>query len=146
MAIDGGGGGGGPVGVSNSFTGGSAALEIAGFGFAYAFSGGINLDNQTKTFLEFRTGNFLLVAQVQTTLKTGNLNLGKKVSTKISLNGSPISDMGTKVGNTLSGSFDFDPINIIVPSYTEVKVEVTTDDTEGDQPFYVTLTGRIYSD
>jgi len=147
MALDGGGGGGGPVGVSNSFTGASAALEIAGFGFAYAYSGGINLNDETKTFLEFRTGNFLLVAGVQTTVKLGGLNVGKRIQTKISLNGSPIIEMGSKIGITTTSFGDFpDPLNIIVPPYTEVKVEVFTDDDEGDQPFYVTLTGRIYSD
>ena len=147
MALDGGGGGGGPLGVANSFTGASSALEIGGFGFAYAYSGGINLNDEAKTFLEFQTGNFLLVAQVQTTVRVGNLNLGKRISTKVSLNGSPIIDIGTKIGITTSFDISInDPVSIIVPPYTEVKVEVTTDDTEGDVPFFVTLTGKIYSD
>jgi len=112
---------------------------------AYAYSGGINLNNQTKTFIEFRTGNFLLVAGVQTTVKLGGLNVGKRVQTKISLNETPIMDMGSKIGATTTSFDDIpNPLNIIVPSYTEVKVEVTTDDTEGDQPFFITLTGRIY--
>ena len=146
MGLDGGGGGGGGIlGVTGSFTGPATALEIAGFGFAYAYSGGINLNNESKNFLEFRTGNFLLVAEVQTTVKLGGLNLGKKIQTTISLNGSPIIDMGTKGGITTSSFDDFPTtLNIIVPPYTQVQVAVFTDDTEGDQPFYVTLTGRIY--
>jgi len=143
---DGGPGGAGGAGnpVGGSFTGPAQALEIVG-DFAYAYSGGINLDNESKTFLEFQTGNFLLVAGVQLTIKLGHLNVGKRIQTKISLNGSPIIDMGSKIGTTTTSFADnMQPFNIIVPSYTQVLVEVFTDDTEGDQPFYVTLTGRIY--
>jgi len=119
-------------------------LNIIG-SHAYAYSGGINLNNETKTFIEFRTGNFLLVAGVQTTVKLGGLNVGKRVQTKISLNATPIMDMGSKIGATTTSFDDIpNPLNIIVPPYSEVKVEVTTDDTEGDQPFYITLTGRIH--
>jgi len=112
---------------------------------AYAYSGGINLNNETKTFIEFETGNFLLVAGVQTTVRVGNLNLGKRISTKILFNGTAISDMGTKIGITTSFDISInDPLVILVPPYTKVEIEVTTDDTEGDIPFFVTLTGRIH--
>jgi len=114
--------------------------------YCYAYSGGLNLNNETKTFLEFHTGKYTVLAGVQTTVRVGNLNLGKRISTKISLNGTPISDMGTKIGITTSFDISInDPMTIIIPPNTHVQVEVTTDDTEGDIPFYVTLTGRIYN-
>jgi len=112
----------------------------------YAYSGGINLNNEAKTFLEFHTGKYTLVAGVQTTVKLGGLNVGKRVQTKVTLNGSVIIDMGSKIGATTTSFDDIpSPLNVIVPPNTLVQIAVFTDDTEGDQPFYVSLTGRIYN-
>jgi len=128
-----------------TFLGPQPGISITG-DYCYAYSGGINLNNETKTFLEFRTGKYTVLAGVQTTVRVGNLNLGKRISTKISLNGTPISDMGTKIGITTSFDISInDPMTIIIPPNTHIQVEVTTDDTEGDIPFFVTLTGRIYA-
>jgi len=79
-----------------TFLGPSLGLSITG-DYCYAYSGGINLNNESKIFLEFRTGKYTVVAGVQTTVKLGGLNVGKRIQTKISLNGSPIIDMGAKI-------------------------------------------------
>ena len=140
MAI-GGGGGGEILGFSNSFTGAASALEVAG-DFAYGYSGAISLNNETKTFLRFTTGNFLLVAQTQTTVKVADMAANKFVRTKISLNDTQIMDMAPQT-NATSSFADLDPMYIIVPPYTEVLVEVQSNDTQSLN-FYVTMTGRIY--
>ena len=134
-------GGGPPVGSGNTFTGTAKALEVYG-DFAAAYSGGIPLNNETKTFLSFTTGNYLLVAQTQTTVKITDMAANKMVRTKISLNGAQIMDMAPQT-NATSGFGDLDPMYIIVPAYTVVLVEVQTNDTQSLN-FFVTLTGRIY--
>ena len=86
MAI-GGGGGGGILGFSNSFTGTATAIEIAG-DFAYAYSGPVRpvSGDETKTALEFTTGNYLFVSQTQLTGRTAGMAANKELGLIISLN------------------------------------------------------------
>ena len=58
------------------------------------------------------------------------------------MNGTQIIRM-SRLTNSAHGAMDFDPLYIIIPPYTEVKIEVFTDDTQ-DLDNFVTLTGRIY--
>jgi len=116
-------------------------LNVIG-NFAYAYSGTIALNNEIKTFLEFTTGNYILVAQTQTTVKVADMAANKMVRTKIFLNDLQIIDMGPQT-NTAFGFADLDPMYIIVPPYTLVKVEVQTNDTQSLE-FYVSMTGEIH--
>jgi len=140
MAI-GGGGGGGILGFSNSFTGTASAIEIAG-DFAYAYSGGVPLNNETKTALEFQTGNYLFVSQTQLTGRTAGMAANKELGLIISLNDTEVLRQQPMTNNA-QGFNDLDPFDIIIPPYTQVKVQIYSNDT-GDIDFFVTMTGRIY--
>jgi len=149
MQRDGGPGGAGGAGnpTGGSFTGPAQALELIGDKsgenrFAYAYSGGIQLANETKTALDFTTGNYLTVAQIQHTGRFALFGSSKTMEMIISMNGTQIVRM-SRLTNSAHGAIDFDPIYITIPPYTEVKVEVYTDDTQ-DLENFVTLTGRIY--
>jgi len=147
MAILGGGVGGAGNPVGGSFTGPAQALELVGdesgeYKFAYAYSGGIPLNNETKTALEFTTGNYLTRAEIQHTGRFALFGSSKTMEMVISMNGAKIIRM-SRLTNSAHGAIDFDPLYIIIPPYTEVKVEVYTDDTQ-DLENFVTLTGRIY--
>lgn len=143
MQRDGGPGGPGAGGnpTGGSFTGPAEALEIVG-NFGYAYSGGIALNNETKTFLEFTTGNFLYVSNTQLTTKVADMASGKLVRLKMYLNDSQVIDMGPKIDERNSFA-DLDPILLIIPAYTQVKVEVETNDIQSIE-FYISMTGRIY--
>jgi len=139
------GGAGNPVG--GSFTGPATALELVGdetgeHKFAYAYSGGIPLSNETKTALEFTTGNFLFVSQTQLTGRTAGMAANKELGLIISLNGSEVLKQQPMTNNA-QGFNDLDPFDVIIPPYTDVKVEIYSNDT-GNIDFFATMTGRIY--
>ena len=125
-----------------TFLGPQLGLSIADE-FAYAYSGAIALNNETKTFLLFTTGNYVLVAKTQTTVKVADMAANKMVRTKISLNGTQIMDMGPQT-NTAFGFADLDPMYLVITPHTVVLVEVQTNDTQSLE-FYVSLTGRVYA-
>ena len=120
----------------------SKGLSIADK-FAYAYSGAQTLNNETKTFLLFTTGNYILVAQTQTTVKVSDMAANKFVRTKITLNGSQIMDMSPQT-NATAAFADLDPMYLVIPPHTVVLVEVQSNDTQS-LGFYVSLTGRIYN-
>ena len=147
MALLGGGVGGAGNPVGGSFTGPAEALELVGdetgeHKFAYAYSGPIPLNNETKTALDFTTGNYLCRAEIQHTGRFAVYGSSKNVEIIVSLNGSQVIRYSTS-SNSAHAAFDIDPLYIIIPPYTEVKVEVATNDTQ-DLDNFVTLTGRIY--
>ena len=139
------GGAGNPVG--GSFTGPAEALELVGdetgeHKFGYAYSGGIPLNNETKTALEFTTGNYLFVSQTQLSGTTADMGSNKALGLIISLNDSVVLTQVPMTNATQSFN-DLDPFDIIIPPYTQVKVEITSTDT-GNINFFATMTGRIY--
>ena len=138
-------GGSNPTG--GSFTGPAEALELVGdetgeYKFAYAYSGGIPLNNETKTALDFTTGNYLCRAAIQHTGRFALYGSSKTMGIIVSMNNTQIVQM-SRLTNSAQGAIDFDPLYIIIPPYTEVKIEVFTDDTQ-DLENFITLTGRVY--
>lgn len=141
MALGGGGSGGGPVGSSNSFTGPAEALELVG-DYGYAYSGAIPLNNETKTALEFTTGNFMIVSNTQLTGRTAGMAANKELGLIISLNDTVILKQQPMTNNA-QGFNDFDFFRVVIPPYTQVKVELYSNDT-GNIDFFATMTGRIF--
>jgi len=129
---------------------GSGAGGTAGVGkgltytgdFGYAYSGAIPLNNETKTFLQFRTGNFIYNSVTQLTGSFGFAGSSKNMTLQISLNGTLVLQQSPSTAANM-GPFDYDAFNLIIPPYTEVKIEVQTNDT-GNINYYVTMTGRVY--
>ena len=139
----GGPGGGGPVGSSNSFTGAASGLEIYG-DFCAAYSGSILVNNTTVTCLEFRTGNHLSVVEFSQGVNYNQVGNGKLVGFTIELNGTVICT-NLEATQTFGTNENNEPSRyaFIIPPYTEVKTEATTD-AAADIPFFHTITGRIY--
>jgi hypothetical protein len=136
MALDGGGGGGGPVGVGNSFTGAAQALEIYG-DFGAAYSGQILTNDNVTTHLEFRTGNFILVGSWRGDYFT---NTTQDVQWKCYFNDSEIQTMSVdKVSAAASV-----PVNIVIPSYTIVKITAQNITDSTGILMGTNMTGRIY--
>ena len=145
MQRDGGPGGAGGAGnpTGGSFTGPAETLEITQ-NLAYAYSGAIALNNETKTTLEFRTGNFTFFSNTQLTGETESLGSNEHLALIISLNGVRVLLQKTKANaNTGGVNLDYDSFAIIIPPYTEVKVEVDTNNA-ASLSWFTTMTGRIY--
>jgi len=145
MAPIGGPTGGGQAGFGSggSFTGPAEALEIYG-DFAGANSGAIQINNSLVTHLDFTSGNYLFVGEF---VFNGPNNVsavtgGAVGIAEISFNGVVI--MKVKVATDQEDMPCSFTMPILIPSYTEVKVEVQTDSTGAGTTTDVNLVGRIY--
>ena len=145
MALDGGGGGGGPIGQSNSFTGKAEALEIIG-DFAYAYNQS-EMSNSALTVFEFTTGNYLFVGEVELTGPTAfdsNIASGGVVGLSIALGGNVIAYVKSDSEHedmTVPSSY-----SLIIPPYTDVKMETLNIENNASYVQSIGITGRLYRD
>tara|TARA_Y100000310_G_C19971861_1_gene485842 strand:+ start:48 stop:467 length:420 start_codon:yes stop_codon:yes gene_type:complete len=133
-----GGGPGGPVGSSNSFTGPSESLELVG-DHAYAFANA-EASTTSVTALDFTTGNYYFVGVIQMNPQVEYTNGSTGASRiRIKLN-------GATVGLLMTESTDFykNSMDIIIPAYTSVTVEVVSSDDQAAEIITIGLAGRIY--
>ena len=137
----GGGGGGGIVGVGNSFTGPTEALEIYG-DFAAAYSGKLTVANQTKTALEFTSGNYLAVLDLFVGFDITALQSGNEIGYEVHFNGVEVMDVTSNYSASWMITGGSAP-RFVIPPYTEVRVDLLTDDASGIS-MAAMLTGRIY--
>jgi hypothetical protein len=142
MAIDGGGGGGGLLGVTNSFTGTGTALELIG-NHCMAYSGVVAslaasapLDNPA---LSFTTGNYYTVAQIAWVESSANAD-DKFIS--MTMNGTIVYQGKWDPSTVLSDMNQDQPVQVIIPAYTEFLVGF--DSNGGGNDCTILLTGRIY--
>jgi hypothetical protein len=127
---------------SSGFLGARKGLNYVG-NYAYAYSGGIELNNNTKTYLEFMSDDKLLLATVTLTGDFAYLDSSKRVRMKIALNDTVVS-YSSYLFNNAAGFADLDSIPITIPPLTKVLVECTTNQTSG-LVYYVLLNGKIKS-
>jgi len=139
MALDGGGGGGGLVGVSNSFTGPTEALEIAG-DFCYSYSGVVPVTGSLTTMNKFTTGNYLSDLGIEIHGVFAQID-ANQIQFEVKMNGAQIINT-TWISSLDATLFDF-PSKIIVPAYTEVEVSLSQA-SGSDRNMETTMTGRIY--
>jgi len=144
MGLDGGGGGGGGIlGVTGSFTGPAQALEIIR-DFAYAYSGIIPVGPTETTMLDFQTGNYLFVGTIQFLYASqADAAPADDVFYKMEMNGTSVLQYVETGYASSSSRSPHDPVNIIIPPYTEIKVtsEMGTSNTINQT---VIITGRVY--
>jgi len=146
MQRDGGPGGAGGAGnpTGGSFTGPAEALEIVG-DFAFAYSGQFEATTSAQTALDFRTGNYFFVGQyalygaIDPTSPGGSRS---STSGLLSFNGVNLLILAS--GESSKRSAMEATCQILIPSYTEVKVVLETDDNQGSQFMSVSMVGRIY--
>ena len=134
------GGVGNPVG--GSFTGPAQALEIIG-DHAYAYSGVVGavgaqapLDNPA---LSFTSGNYYTVANINWVESA--VNQDHKFLT-MTMNGAIIYQGKWVPSTTLSDMNQDQPVQVIIPAYTEFFVGFDSNGTGNDCT--IVLTGRIY--
>ena len=144
MAIIGGGpGGGGPLGSGNSFTGPAQTIEYAGLGWVYAYSGETPASTTSQTVLDFQTGSKLIVGQMITNgaiqFESGG---GVITCFKISLNDTVVAI--TQIDTQADHAPGPPKIDLVIPPYTNVKVEVDSDDNDANKLSTVVFVGRTY--
>jgi len=142
-----GGGPGGAGGAGNplggSFTGAAETLEIYG-DFCAAYSGSVIVANSTVTCLNFQTGNHIIVAEFTQSINYKDIGQGQLVGFSVELNDSVITQFEERVrsyGGEESVGLSY--YRFIIPPYTQVTTNAYTDD-GSDNPFFHTITGRIY--
>jgi len=115
----------------------SKGLSVLGE-HCYAYSGELAVGTTPVTFLEFTTGTYYIVGQLYS---TKNNDDGDDMQLLVYLNGSII--IGS-IDEYSQSEGSRDPIPIVIPPRTIVKI--TLDDLTGDnaRPMFVILTGRVY--
>ena len=128
------GGAGNPVG--GSFTGPAEALEIIG-DHAYAYSGSIDVENQT-TVLDFTSGNYYFVGKFEF---AGNWSDAGSNYVLVNVSFNDVVVLKIAEHRDL-GAGSEQPFSLIIPPYTEVKVVYAG--VGASTEFTTNLTGRIY--
>jgi len=143
MALIGGGGagnvaGGNPAGVGSSLN----IIRVTNKIYGYAYSGTVPTTEVETTLLDFSTGNYLLKGNIEFLYAAAkDITPNTDVFYKMEMNGliviSYLDYQGTST-RSYSG-----PLNIIIPSYTHVKLtaELSAPATVNQA---ATITGRIY--
>ena len=134
---NGAGGGGGPIGVSNSFTGVAQALDLYG-NFAAAFSGGVSVDNNETTLVEFTSGNFIFVGNWRADYFE---NAGDDVRWVLYFNDSKIQSISSN-RNYEAGKEG--PVDIVIPPYTQVKITAQNITDTSTLELMTSMVGAIY--
>ena len=143
MAPIGGPTGGGQVGFGGgAFTGPATNIEYAG-NLCYAYSGTVSINNETKTMLEFKTGSQLIKAKFSFGINLSAMYTSKFIGYIITLNNAIV--MKSILEDGPQEGFDNDPCRLILPPYTEVKIEAITDSATDNETFGI-ITGRVYRD
>jgi len=136
-------GGGPPGGVSNSFTGTASTIEAMGNGIWAGWSGLKEPNNSTVEAFNFLSPNTGLIIETGWFVNFDGISSGKFLQIVVSLNGTTVIDQkGEMVGTAdWPGTFPFVIPDFVIPSQTEVIIQVATD--EGVAvPMYITLVGK----
>jgi len=125
MALDGGGSGGGPLGQSNSFTGPALGIEYVGNGWWGGWSGDVITTNGSAgTLFEFQSPSATILMRF--TLIVDRSLLGtNEIGYDLTMNGRSVANY--RMPNT-NNTQDLDALELIIPSFTDVKITAETDD------------------
>jgi len=143
MALLGGGVGGAGNPVGGSFTGPSNQLEIIG-DHLYAYTGQFEATTATQTLLETQSGNFYIVGKILFLgpIQFSNPAVGRIANFTFSMNGNVVATIKSDIQETYYTQAP--AIDIIVPPYTELKIEADCNDNDANFLFSAIVTGRIY--
>ena len=144
MPLIGGGGagnfaGGNPSGVGSSIN----YVTAAGRTFAFAYSGPVVVNNTTVTALQFTSGNNMIVGTVALTGNISDMGSSKALGLIVSFDDQQISS-NVYLTNAAQSFHDVDSLDIIIPPYTNVKIEIITDNAANIN-YFATLTGEVYA-
>jgi len=139
MPIIGGGGAGNVAGGANP-TGTGNTLNYIG-NHAYANSGTYEATTSSQTVLEFTTGNNYIVGtlQLNSAIQFSNVSL-RQTAAKISYDSQTVA--------LIVGSAEDAPVSqatdILIPPFTNVKIEVISAVDDSDNFVTVSIVGRVY--
>jgi hypothetical protein len=108
---------------------------------SYAYSGAISINNETKTFLEFTTDDYILLSKILLTGGFGYIDANKKIRLRVSFNDTVIS-YNSHMFNASSSFADLDPLLVTIPPFTKVTIDVTTDQTSAIN-YYVLFNAEV---
>ena len=131
------GGAGNPVG--GSFTGPAEALEYVG-NHVYAYSGEVAVPNVDTSLLKFTTSSHPIKVKI---LVTSNNSTADDYLASVSLNGAKVSEVFIQNTGQLY-PYGAEPLNLIIPAYTEVDVFMKNSSSSSGYTWFATLTGRVY--
>ena len=110
-------------------------------GYAYGYSGEIDLNNTTQTLFSYTNENFIFVGQFQMLFDKTQFNTGEALGYTIKFNDLIVARLELEAAATTTESIQ-SPVNIVIPPLTEV---VITGDTDGGSIVVTGLvTGRVY--
>lgn len=145
MQRDGGPGGAGGAGnpTGGSFTGPANALDIYG-DFAAAYTGSIEATQSPTEVINFTSGNFLFVGRLFFSgyFKPTTPQNGGQGTAIIQFNESTIAILKNDGETEASPTFSW--VDIIIPAYTKVTVNIESNSADTDFLASVSITGRIY--
>ena len=120
-----------------TFLGTNKGLSITGE-FAYAYSGGVSIDQNETTLIEYTSGNYLLVGAWQGYYFYPNTRDMRWV---VYLNGAKIE---TYTGESSLRGNSRSQLNLIIPPHTVVKITgQNVEDSEAIE-IMASITGRVY--
>ena len=127
----------------------SASVASSGLGiryvgnWVYGLSGQIIVSNDTSTQFDFTSGSGIIVGHYQFFVDVADMDDNKVLGFEIYFN--DIRVIESKHYTSSPGSvYDFDnPINLIIPPFTDVKITASTNDASNVETYGV-LTGRVY--
>ena len=138
-------GAGNPVGGSNPSGVGSTVnyIRTSEGNFLYGYSGPVVVNEATVTAIEFNSGSNVIKGQIQLTGDFADMGGSKKIGMIVSFDGQKISS-NIRLNIATNAYNDLDPLFVLIPPFTTVKIEITTDN-QANIEYYATLTGRVYA-
>ena len=122
------------------FAGTGIGLQYIG-NWAYGYSGTININDETKTMFDFHSGSGVILAKFTYGINLNVMYTSKFIGFIISLN--DVIVFKSIMDDNVQEGFDNDPIRLVIPPLTHVKIESITDSAT-DNETYGILTGRVY--
>ena len=109
--------------------------------WAYGYSGTISINDETKTMFDFHSGSGVILAKFTYGINLNVMYTSKFIGFIISLN--DVIVFKSIMDDNVQEGFDNDPIRLVIPPLTHVKIESITDSAT-DNETYGILTGRVY--
>jgi len=119
------------------------SLNYAGE-WAYAYSGAIVINNNTKTQLLFTTGSGIINGLYEWGFDASDMASAKVVGYIIKMNDIIIYEMIIETVTTQSGMDMDKPVRLIIPPFTKVEVQAYTTRAIDMDSFGI-FTGRVYN-
>ena len=129
------------LGVSNSYTGPAQALELIG-DHIYGYTGEITVTDSVSDLTDFTTGNYYSYINITPSSTTAS---NDDYIMKVRLNDNLVYQ--STFSNTFqSNPYGYFPVQIIVPAYTNVKIQLNNNSSSTGTGWLISIVGTIHRD